>query len=104
MGCSRWCTERRIDDSMLRLDVPGHQASTHAQPGLAEFLGERTLQLDVPPLTEGVDFGEAPTPLGQAAYLAAQAWGARRGSLQVRFAIGGAGDIRSRVVQPLGGR
>ncbi|MFL6070207.1 MAG: aminotransferase class I/II-fold pyridoxal phosphate-dependent enzyme [Actinomycetes bacterium] len=66
------------DADMLRLDVPGHQASTHAQPGLAEFLGERTLQLDVPPLTEGVDFGEAPTPLGQAAYLAAQAWGARR--------------------------
>jgi lysine decarboxylase len=66
------------DSDMLRLDVPGHQASTHAQPGLAEFLGERTLQLDIPPLTQGVDFGEPPTPLGQAAYLAAQAWGARR--------------------------
>ena len=60
---------------MLRLDVPGHQASTHAQPGLADFLGIRTLELDVPPLTQGVDYGDAPTPLGQAAYLAAQAWG-----------------------------
>ena len=70
--------ESYADADMLRLDVPGHQASTHAQPGLADFLGLRTLELDVPPLTQGIDFGEAPTPLGQAAYLAAQAWGARR--------------------------
>ena len=66
------------DADMLRLDVPGHQASTHAQPGLADFLGVRTLELDVPPLTHGVDHGDVPTPLSQAAYLAAQAWGARR--------------------------
>ena len=66
------------DSDMLRLDVPGHQASRHAQPGLADFLGQRVLDLDVPPLTHGVDFGDAPTPLGQAAYLAAQAWGGRR--------------------------
>ena len=66
------------DADMLRLDVPGHQASTHAQPGLADFLGIRTLELDVPPLTHGVDHGDVPTPLSQAAYLAAQAWGARR--------------------------
>jgi arginine decarboxylase len=65
-------------DDVLRLDVPGHQASTHAQPGLAEFLGSRVLELDIPPLTHGIDFGDAPTPLGQAAYLAAQAWGGRR--------------------------
>ena len=64
--------------TVLRLDVPGHQASTHAQPGLVDFLGERTLDLDIPPLTEGIDYGDAPTPLGQAAYLAAQAWGGRR--------------------------
>jgi lysine decarboxylase len=66
------------DADMLRLDVPGHQASANAQPGLTDFLGARTLELDVPPLTQGIDFGEAPTPLGQAAYLAAQAWGGRR--------------------------
>lgn len=66
------------DSDMLRLDVPGHQASPQAQPGLADFLGVRTLELDVPPLTHGVDHGDAPTPLGQAAFLAAQAWGARR--------------------------
>jgi lysine decarboxylase len=62
----------------LRLDVPGHQASRDAQPGLIDFLGERTVALDIPPLTEGIDYGQAPTPLGQSAYLAAQAWGGRR--------------------------
>lgn len=66
------------DSDMMRLDVPGHQASPHAQPGLADFLGQRVLELDIPPLTQGVDFGDAPTPLGQAAYLAAQAWGGKR--------------------------
>lgn len=66
------------DDDWLRLDVPGHQASRDAQPGLVDFLGERTVSLDIPPLTEGIDYGPAPTPLGQAAYLAAQAWGGRR--------------------------
>ena len=66
------------DTAPLRLDVPGHQASATAQPGLAEFLGMRALELDIPPLTDGIDYGDHPTPLGQAAYLAAQAWGARR--------------------------
>lgn len=66
------------DADFLRLGVPGHQASEHAQPELANFLGRRALELDIPPLTQGIDFGEAPTPLGQAAYLAAQAWGGRR--------------------------
>ncbi len=66
------------DSDMMRLDVPGHQASAHAQPGLADFLGQRVLELDIPPLTQGIDFGDAPTPLGQAAYLAAQAWGGKR--------------------------
>jgi arginine decarboxylase len=66
------------DADVLRLGVPGHQASTDAQPGLADFLGRRTLELDIPPLTQGIDFGDVPTPLGQAAYLAAQAWGGRR--------------------------
>lgn len=66
------------DSDIMRLDVPGHQASAHAQPGLAEFLGQRVLELDIPPLTQGIDFGDAPTPLGQAAYLAAQAWGGKR--------------------------
>jgi lysine decarboxylase len=66
------------DTAPLRLDVPGHQASAVAQPGLADFLGLRVLELDIPPLTDGIDYGDHPTPLGQAAYLAAQAWGARR--------------------------
>jgi lysine decarboxylase len=83
-GLDQTCTPyadalvRYADADVLRLDVPGHQASVHAQPGLVDLLGHRTLQLDIPPLTQGIDFGDAPTPLGQAAYLAAQAWGARR--------------------------
>jgi arginine decarboxylase len=66
------------DADWLRLGVPGHQVDDHAQPGLIGYLGERTLALDIPPLTEGIDYGAAPTPLGQSAYLAAQAWGGRR--------------------------
>jgi lysine decarboxylase len=66
------------DADWLRLGVPGHQVDRQAQPGLIDFLGERAVALDIPPLTEGIDYGDAPTPLGQSAYLAAQAWGARR--------------------------
>lgn len=66
------------DDAHLRLDVPGHQASTAAQPGLVEFFGQRVVDLDIPPLTDGIDYGDHPTPLGRAAALAAEAWAARR--------------------------
>lgn len=65
-------------DAHLRLDVPGHQASTAAQPGLVEFFGQGVVDLDIPPLTDGIDYGDHPTALGRAAALAAQAWGARR--------------------------
>ncbi|MDH4159951.1 MAG: aminotransferase class V-fold PLP-dependent enzyme [Actinomycetota bacterium] len=70
--------EAYADADWLRLGVPGHQVDPHAQPGLIDYLGERAVALDIPPLTEGIDYGDAPTPLGQSAYLAAQAWGARR--------------------------
>ncbi|HUW17274.1 MAG TPA: aminotransferase class V-fold PLP-dependent enzyme, partial [Actinomycetes bacterium] len=70
--------EAYADADWLRLGVPGHQVDRQAQPGLLDYLGERAVALDIPPLTEGIDYGDAPTPLGQSAYLAAQAWGARR--------------------------
>ncbi len=70
--------EAYADADWLRLGVPGHQVDPQAQPGLLDYLGERAVALDIPPLTEGIDYGDAPTPLGQSAYLAAQAWGARR--------------------------
>jgi lysine decarboxylase len=66
------------DRDWVRLDVPGHQASAHAQPGLVDYFGHRTLSLDVPPLTDGIDYGDHPTPLMRSARLAAQAWGARK--------------------------
>jgi arginine decarboxylase len=69
---------RYADQDWVRLDVPGHQASGVAQPGLVEFFGHRTLSLDVPPLTDGIDYGVHPTPLMRSARLAAQAWGARK--------------------------
>ena len=66
------------ESDRVRLNVPGHQASPTAQPGLADLLGQRVLDLDIPPLTDGIDYGDHPTPLGQAAELAALAWGGRR--------------------------
>jgi len=66
------------DQDWVRLDVPGHQASHQGQPGLVDYFGHRTLALDVPPLTEGIDHGPQPTPLVRSARLAARAWGARK--------------------------
>ncbi|GAS86053.1 aminotransferase class I/II-fold pyridoxal phosphate-dependent enzyme [Mycolicibacterium brisbanense] len=69
---------RYADLDYVRLDVPGHCGSALAQPELAELFGERVLQLDLPPLVDGIDQGTVPTPLQQSARLAADAWGARR--------------------------
>ncbi len=62
----------------VRLDVPGHGGGSVAQPELAEVLGEHILDLDVPPLVDGIDQGPRPTPLQRSAQLAAEAWGAQR--------------------------
>ena len=62
----------------LYLDVPGHQASAASHPALVDFFGLDVLRRDVPPLVEGIDYGAMPTPLLQAAELAADAWGARK--------------------------
>jgi arginine decarboxylase len=66
------------DRDYVRLDVPGHCGSTLAQPELAEVFGERVLKLDLPPLVDGIDQGDAPIPLRRSAQLAAEAWGAAR--------------------------
>jgi lysine decarboxylase len=70
--------ESYIEQDWLYLDVPGHQADGQAHPRLAEYFGERVLRLDLPPLVDGIDYGDQPTPLAQAADLAAEAWGARK--------------------------
>ena len=62
----------------VRLDVPGHSGQARHHPELAEMFGEQVLRLDVPPLTDGIDTGAAPTPMEQSMDLAAQAWGAKR--------------------------
>jgi len=61
-----------------RFHVPGHKGGVGADPALRAALGERTLALDIPALTWGIDVGEEPTPFAEAQRLAAEAWGARR--------------------------
>jgi lysine decarboxylase len=61
-----------------RFHVPGHKGGAGADPGLRWALGERTLLLDVPQDTEGIDVGPEPTPYVQAEELAAAAYGAER--------------------------
>jgi lysine decarboxylase len=61
-----------------RFHVPGHKGGPGADPGLRWALGERTLLLDVPQDTEGIDVGPEPTPYVQAEELAAAAYGAQQ--------------------------
>jgi arginine decarboxylase len=61
-----------------RFHVPGHKGGVGADPGLIEAFGERTLALDIPALTWGIDVGPEPTPFIEAQRLAAEAWGARQ--------------------------
>lgn len=60
----------------IRVHVPGHMGDPKRHPLLAEWFGDRVLELDVPPLIEGVDITPDPTPITQAQALAAHAWGA----------------------------
>lgn len=66
------------EQDWLLLDVPGHQADPVAHARLTQFFGEQVLRLDLPPLIDGIDYGVHPSPLVQAAQLAADAWGARK--------------------------
>ncbi len=62
----------------LFLSTPGHGGTrTGISAGQAEFFGEHTLSLDIPPLFDGIDLG-ADTPKDEALALAAEAWGAKR--------------------------
>ena len=70
--------ERHASRSPIQLMVPGHSGnSTGISARLAEYFGERVLQLDVPMLLDDIDLGEN-SPLSQALDLAADAWSARR--------------------------
>jgi arginine decarboxylase len=61
-----------------RFHVPGHKGGEGADPGLRSALGDRVLELDVPPDIEGIDLGPAPTPYQEAERLAAEAYRAQR--------------------------
>ena len=69
--------QRFADRAAARLLVPGHGGGGDVTPGLAEFLGEQAVHLDVTPLLWTIDRG-AGNGLDQARALAARAWGARR--------------------------
>ena len=68
-----------------RLHVPGHQANPENVPGLVNVVGDEALRYDFPMLFSSIDqhswtsvrAGQR-TPLEQAQYLAADAWGASR--------------------------
>jgi arginine decarboxylase len=61
-----------------RYNVPTHKGGALASPRLLSALGERALEMDIPPLVAGIDAGADPTPFEQAQRLAARAWSARR--------------------------
>lgn len=66
------------DRNSLFLSTPGHGGTEEGiSADQAEFFGERTLSLDIPPLFDGIDLG-VDTPKDEALRLAAEAWGARR--------------------------
>jgi arginine decarboxylase len=66
------------ENNFVRLHVPGHGADLAAHPRLTDWFGGELLRRDVPPLIDGIDQGATPTPLQQAARLAADAWGAHK--------------------------
>jgi arginine decarboxylase len=61
-----------------RFHVPGHKGGPAADPGFRAAVGARSMALDIPALTYGIDVGATPTPFQSAQEAAAQAWGARR--------------------------
>jgi arginine/lysine/ornithine decarboxylase len=70
--------ERHAERMPIQLMVPGHGGDDLGLSArLADFIGTRALQLDVPMLVDGIDLG-ADSPLAQSLELAADAWGARR--------------------------
>lgn len=70
--------KRHADRETVNLMVPGHGASmTGISQTLVEFIGERALSVDIPPLIDGIDVGPL-SALVRSTELAAEAWGARK--------------------------
>jgi len=66
-----------VDADHARWTTPGHQGSAEAQEHLARYFGERTLELDVQTMVEGIDIGPD-NAKDRSLALAAEAWGASR--------------------------
>src|SRR5699024_9987526 len=66
------------DRNSLFLSTPGHGGTDEgSSAGQAEYFGDHTLSLDIPPIFYGIDLG-AQTPKDEALHHAAEAGGARR--------------------------
>ncbi len=91
-----------------RLHVPGHQANPENVPGLVNVVGDEALRYDFPMLFSSIDqhswtsvrAGQR-TPLEQAQYLAADAWGASR-TWFVTNGASGCNHIATNVIRGLG--
>ncbi|MCB1274371.1 MAG: aminotransferase class I/II-fold pyridoxal phosphate-dependent enzyme [Leucobacter sp.] len=93
--------QRLADSHPLQVMVPGHGGTGVGGAHLAATFGERTVQLDVPLMLEGIDLGDH-SPLNASLALAAEAWGARRvwwltngasqGNRTAAFAVRGLGE------------
>lgn len=90
------------DSKPLQVMVPGHSGTAdHGGGHLADVFGERTVQLDVPLMLDGIDLGER-SALTESLELAVDAWGARRvwwltngasqGNRTAAMAVRGLGD------------
>ncbi|MGO1319974.1 MAG: aminotransferase class I/II-fold pyridoxal phosphate-dependent enzyme [Galactobacter sp.] len=70
--------QRHANRDPLMFMVPGHAATPDGlSEGLAEFVGERAVRMDIPVLVDGIDVGPD-SPYVEAERLAAEAWGAQR--------------------------
>jgi arginine decarboxylase len=70
--------QRMADSHPLQVLTPGHSCTAdRGGAHLARVFGERTVQLDLPFMTEGIDLGDE-SPLTESLELSAKAWGARR--------------------------
>lgn len=70
--------DRQAGRETVNLMVPGHGATPDGLSAeLGRFCGVRALEMDIPPLIDGIDVGPE-SSFVQATRLAAEAWGARR--------------------------